>query len=107
MSTINKAAEVLCRRDDSMYHHDRTDDFPCWACKATAQALADAGLLVDFAALADDEAPIERVAWARVEAMPSVEWDDYLPEGHAMLTRQTRTHLRALAAVLSQPREDQ
>lgn len=34
-------APVLCLADDSMYHHERTDDFPCWACKETAQKQAD------------------------------------------------------------------
>lgn len=42
-------AEVACRADDSMYHHERTDDFPCAACKSLAaeqaKALRDAGLL--------------------------------------------------------------
>ena len=29
-------AEALCRADDTMFHHDRTDDFPCLWCKVYA-----------------------------------------------------------------------
>lgn len=37
-------AAVLCRQDDTMFHHDRTDDFPCWSCKEKAAALVARGI---------------------------------------------------------------
>lgn len=41
--TAPSMAEVLCSADDTMPHHDRTDDYPCTHCKGLAQALAAAG----------------------------------------------------------------
>ena len=35
-------AETLCRADDTMFHHERTDDFPCSFCKAFAAEQAKA-----------------------------------------------------------------
>ena len=34
-----RLAEALCSHDDTMFHHDRTDDFPCTFCKEKAAAL--------------------------------------------------------------------
>ena len=48
-------AEMLCRADDSMHHHEATDDFPCWHCKQQADAVR--------AYLASDET-VERAARA-------------------------------------------
>jgi len=44
-AAAERAAEALCRADDTMYHLDHTNNFPCTFCRERAQALAAAGLL--------------------------------------------------------------
>lgn len=46
---VEPLAETLCRQDTSWDHHDRTDGFPCTACKARAAVnLTDADSLADW-----------------------------------------------------------
>ena len=39
---VRDAAIVICTLDDSLYHHDRTDDMPCATCLIVAQAAIEA-----------------------------------------------------------------
>lgn len=41
---VKVMARVICEADDSMYHHDRTDDIPCSACNATTLTALSATL---------------------------------------------------------------
>lgn len=58
MTAEELLARASCSWDDSMFHHERTDDYPCTDCRnrAAAQvaALREAGLLPD---------PVETVEW--------------------------------------------
>lgn len=40
--SIEAVAVALCRQDDTQFHHDRTDDFPCWSCREKAEVAAQA-----------------------------------------------------------------
>jgi hypothetical protein len=45
-------AEALCLADDTMHHHDATDDFPCWHCRHKADALLASDWLAQVKATA-------------------------------------------------------
>ena len=59
-------AETLCRADDTMFHHERTDDFPCSFCKGYAAEQAET-VHAWLAGLAQEPETVERVVSAFVE----------------------------------------
>lgn len=69
---LAQVAEALCRADDTMFHHERTDDFPCTACKSRATVIAP--LLTQWSnAIRRAEAAEQQLA--QVEAERD-EWSD-------------------------------
>ena len=97
MSVEGALAEALCRADDSMYHHERTDDFPCWACKKTAAEQATA-----LAEWAQRDEVVEIAARGLMAAADYEEGEYDLLEDEA-LADLTQGTARALTAIFGSP----